>query len=228
MTQLCANCGEGTRWYPNTVSSLDSLLRTVIWAGTGVPHSYEIRRNICYNLQYLEYLTETLKQLNLSNVLLTQTYKSFVVTGVGIFEAIFYYIIRHKNLHRQNEWELVKEVKTQPFKVGTDTLRIDNQLLKRREAPAEEEMTFETILRKVEQHKLLGATTKFYARLHHLRKLRNKVHIHVVAEDFDTDWHSFHYKDFQLMKALLLEVFTGPVFAPGTEEKKLFTFLKPS
>ena len=47
-----------------------------------------------YNLQYVEYLQQTLIEISLSAVLEKLTYKSYIVTGVGIVEAVLFHLVR--------------------------------------------------------------------------------------------------------------------------------------
>jgi len=44
---------------------------------------------------------------------------------------------------------------------------------------------------------------KYIKKLGYLRKLRNRVHLHVIEQAIDTDWNNFKLSDFQLMKKVL-------------------------
>ena len=47
---------QGSSWYPVPVANYEKLLIKVIRRGFGYPHPYALRKNICYNLQYVEYV----------------------------------------------------------------------------------------------------------------------------------------------------------------------------
>src|SRR6266513_783405 len=96
--KLCQSCNAGKRWYPIPISKLDHFFSPFIKKSTNVSNGYAVRKNVCYALQYMEYHAECLKQLSLSGVLLTMTYKQFVITGIGVVEGILYYLIREHQL----------------------------------------------------------------------------------------------------------------------------------
>ena len=185
--RLCASCGGKNRWYPTPIAQLDAFFVLHIKKTSAVPNGYVIRKNICYGIQHLQFLSESLSQLSLSGVLLTMTFKQFVVTGMAIIESILYNEIRARNLLRTNEWELLQESSSPVSDVGTAQIRIDTRVLRKRVKPVEEEPAFDRLLRVAERKKVLGADSKFYAQAHHLRKLRNKVHLYVTAHDLDSD-----------------------------------------
>ena len=225
--RLCAHCNDGVRWYPTPITALESYFNKSIRKTGNIPNGYAIRKNLCYSVQHLQYLIATLEQLSLSGVLITQTYKVFIVTGMGVVEAILFYLIKRANLQRTNEWELIRDQVSSDFPHASESLRVHWHLYRKRPTPIDEDITFERILRIVEAKKLLGVDSKFYAQLHHLRKLRNKVHLFVTSDDFDTDWNAFNFRDLELMKALLLDLLAGSLFAPSKPQLKYFAFLRP-
>jgi hypothetical protein len=225
--RLCEECGDGARWYPVSVQKLDELFRDHIKRTPGVLNGYAIRKNVCYGIQYLQYLTATLEQLSLSGVLLTLTYKNFIVTGIGVVEAILFHELKKRGLHKTDQWELVKRSTSTEFNHGSEIFRNEIALWRKRDAPIDENLAFDRILRISEDKKVLGSSSKFYARMHHLRRLRNKVHLFVTAGDLDSDWNAFQFKDLELMKSLLHELLTGSLFAPSKEQRSYFNFLRP-
>lgn len=56
---------------------------------------YAIISNIAYNLQYLEYLNQNIKEQFLSRVLLAQTFKTFAVTSAQVVEGLLYLTIKN-------------------------------------------------------------------------------------------------------------------------------------
>lgn len=225
--RLCAKCTGNKRWYPTTVADLSDFLSPHIKKSPAVPNGYAIRKNVCYGIQYLQYLCATLEQLSLSDVLLTMTFKQFIVSGIGVIEGVLFYLLKARGLHKTNEWELVGESSSPITEVANEQIKVDTRVLRKRVTPVDEELTFDRILRIAEQQKVLGADSKFYAQIHHLRKLRNKVHLYVTAHDLDSDFNAFAFKDFELMKAVLLALFSGQPFMPNTAQQKYFAFLAP-
>jgi hypothetical protein len=53
-----------------------------------------VKQNLAYNLQYLQFLQQTLLELSLSNVLERQTIKSYVIGAIGAVECLLYHLNR--------------------------------------------------------------------------------------------------------------------------------------
>ncbi len=222
---LCKKCGD--RWYPRLVNAWENFFLKLIVRDKGVENVYALRKNLAYSLQYLEYLVKSFEELNLSGVLLNQTIKSFVITGMGVIEAILYYLIRINGLHRENHWELISTLKTGDKKVGTEQWKIENHVYRKLETPVEEAMSFKTMLNKAQKKQLLGKDSQIYKKLNHLRKLRNKVHLHAIDQAFDTDWNNFAPRGLNNMKEALYALLTSELFSPNERDLACLEFLQP-
>ena len=75
MTELVKKDESGAAWYPVSISRLEALLENVVYSGRGYDHSYALRKNLAYNLQYLEFQDRVLQDIKLSSVLWTQNQK---------------------------------------------------------------------------------------------------------------------------------------------------------
>ena len=224
---LCAVCAGKNRWYPTSIADLDAFLGPHIRKSVQVPNGYAVRKNVCYGIQYLQYLSSSLEQLSLSEVLIAMTYKQFIVNGIGVVEGLLFYLIKARGLHRTAEWELMDEHSAPPKAIGADTFRTETRLLRKRVSPIDEALTLERILRIAERQKVLGSDSAFYAQIHHLRNLRNKIHLHITRHDLDSDFNAFELKDFELMKRVLLLLLSGQPFAPSAIQGSYLTFLAP-
>jgi hypothetical protein len=225
MPRLCKTCAENDRWLPVSVDTHRAFLGKLIVPTPAVLHADGLKSNLAYNLQYLEYLDFTLQDLRLTSVLRTITTKNFLIVGTSVIEAILYYVLRAKSLHRENNWQLLRKVVTNEFAVNSDTCKIENHFFQKLPAPVEEEMTFDSMLKKVETKKLLGNDEALYKKLNYLRKLRNRVHLQLLEKNLDTDWHNFNDKEFLLMKQALYAVFSSTLFSPTTDEIRPMEFL---
>ena len=96
------------KWYPIYVHIWEPVLSQIKFRSEKLLDSYEIRRNLAYNLQYLEYLQQTLQELSLSAVLEKLTYKTYIVTAIGIVECIFFHIVKASG---RSEGKLVRILK---------------------------------------------------------------------------------------------------------------------
>lgn len=73
------------RWYPNSVIELKDYLLSCKKLNNDLISGFV--SNLAYNIQYIEYLRKTLRELNLSTVLKTQTIKSFIITSFSIIST---------------------------------------------------------------------------------------------------------------------------------------------
>jgi hypothetical protein len=107
MESLCKNCLEiklaDKRWFPKPVNLYENLVaRKMPTKEKG--YLYGLRKNICYNLQYLEYVDKTIKELELTTVLTTMSYKIFVVISASIIEGILYHEVKSQKLESKSFW----------------------------------------------------------------------------------------------------------------------------
>lgn len=225
MAKLCKNCNSGKRWYPNSIEKIVNFITTLNVENT-INFDYEIKRNIAYNLQYIEYLDLTMRELDLSNVLITETCKNFIITGISIVEAILYYIIKSKGLHRETYWKEMKTVHTNIHEF--EQKKYKDMIVKYVEqaTPIEEEMNFDSMIKKAESKHLLGEDHEIYTQLNHLRNIRNKVHLYLIQDKLDTDWNVFNVNKVILMKRVLLKILSSNNFNATDDQLEMFNFLK--
>lgn len=111
-----------TRWYPISIDCWDAVLNCLSYDGKQILPNKDIRRNIAYNLQYLEYLEQTLEELSLSTVLTKQTYKSYIIVAIGVVESLLYFINAVIGGKEKRLFDILNSLKATPF------LRTDKQL----------------------------------------------------------------------------------------------------
>lgn len=228
MPKVCNNCSEDGKWLPTPISALDAYLQKFIPKGATIPNTCALRKNIAYNLQYLQYLDQTLNEFKLTSVLVTQNWKVFIIAGTGIVEALLYYLLFSKGMYKETEWELLAKKATNEFELAGRMHKIENILWVKLTSPRSDTMTFESMIQKVETRKLLGGDHEIYKKLQFLRKLRNRVHIHSIEDEGDTDWTSFNKSEISTMKHALHTLLTGNLFSLKASEKKMFAFLGTS
>lgn len=213
-------------WCPNLIDQIRAFLRRGVTDDGVLAHNYAFVSNIAYNLQYLEFLNYLLTEKELHVTVRTQTQKTFVITGMSIIEAILWYVLRKHGMHKIQEWEEVEEFLTPSFRDDENEFRVQNTILKKRSEPVEAEMSLDSMIKKVESKALLGVDHQVYRDLNYLRKLRNRVHIHAVQHDRDTDWYSFNNQEVKLMKKVLLSVLSSDLFRPEDKHKPIIEYLK--
>ena len=225
MKKICQECASDGKWLPSSVSSLESYLGKFIKSGEGVPNVVGLRKNIAYNLQYLQFQKQVLVEFNVTQVILTQVWKMHIIVGTSIVEALLYYLLTSKGLHKTTEWEQVASTSNETNIDGVKH-KIENVVYKKLEKPIPIEMTLDIMIKKAEKKKLLGTGQEIYKKLNYLRKLRNRIHIHAIGEDYDTDWWKINKNEVDTVRLVLYSFMTSSLFKPTNEEKKLFTFLQ--
>ncbi len=211
------------RWKPNFVSTYEMNLSQ----GLLKEMNQELRKNIAYSLQYLEYIELQLCELHLHNVIITMLYKTFIITGTSIIEGIFCYLLKSNNLWNQKEWELEEKINTNKFKLGNEMKKIELHIFK--QIPkTNDEMNFDSMIKKVESKKLISIPHGAFPYIKMLRRLRNKVHLQIHESPNDTDWWSFKYSDYCWMKCILYIILTNKRFDLSKQQKSYYSFLKPT
>ena len=218
---------EKDRWYPNSISQLENYLGTLI-----KPNEYfdkskctGIRKNIAYNLQYLEFLDRVIKDINLSEVLTTQNFKTFLIIGSSIIESIFYYIVVSNGYRKTTDLLEVENYESKEYSIESKKFRNKTKIYLKVDELINVEMTFDQMSKKVENKKLLGNSFGFYSKINPLRQLRNKIHIHASDNSMDTDWYNFNRKEYTLIREVLCEILISEIFKDSLDNKNIFDFL---
>lgn len=82
------------RWYPTPTKTWQATISAFVHNEIQLIDDISVRRNIAYNLQYVEYLEQTLRELSLSDVLEGQTIKSHVIVSVSLVECLLFHLNR--------------------------------------------------------------------------------------------------------------------------------------
>ena len=225
MTALLKSTESREKWYPVSINRLDSFLNRVVYMGRGYRNVYALRKNLAYNLQYLEYLNRTAVDLNLTEVIYTQTWKTFIIVGCGIVESLLYFILVAKDLHSKTDLEFMADISSNPIRLDGELRVIKSKVFKKLSHSRPEQMSFDSMLKKAESKKLLGSDHELYVKLNYLRNLRNKVHLQEISHEFDTDWNSFNWNSVCAMASVLHAIFTSKIFSPTEEEMEYFSYL---
>jgi hypothetical protein len=79
-------------WYPIPIRTWEAVFETFSTSGTPLIVDRSVKQNLAYNLQYLQYLQQTLVELRLSEVLERQTIKGYVIVAIGVVECLLYHL----------------------------------------------------------------------------------------------------------------------------------------
>ena len=225
MSQLIGK-GSKDRWYPNSISSLKGHISSYKVSQELCPNYDIIKSNISYNLQYLEYQSKTLTELNLSSVLETQTIKYFIIVCISIIEAIFFLICCNQKLRNKINWVEYRSIGTSEFTIDGTFYKTITKLSKKNSVEEFENLTLDKMSKKIERKKILTQECQFFKDLNHLRKLRNKIHLQETKLIHKSDYNSFWEAEYNLSKNTLHKLLTDNIFGTTKIENELFNFLK--
>lgn len=221
MNRLCSNCGS--KWLPNPISSLESV---VAFNGSfnGIA---SIKKNICYNLQYTEYVHQCLEEQNLTGVLVTQNFKMFIIVSSSIIESILYTLIKIKGLQKMSSFSMADRKSLSGVKVpGCSSTQQIEIVINEKVPPFELEMTFTDLIKIAKKNSVLPSFTH-YGMIDQLRKLRNRIHLHAVERTTsanDTDWKNFNTSDYDIARKTLYRTLVA-AFRLDAEQIKIFEYL---
>lgn len=213
-------------WDVKEIAKYEFFFSTGIKGNNQFHRTYELVKNLSYNLQYLEFISKVLNK-EIHAVIKTEMIKTFVITGMSVIESILYYTLKSKNLHKTEPYEEIALMNSNEKKINDVFIKVETRLLKKLEENKEVEMNLSSMLQKTESNKLIGNDHSIYSQLNHLRKLRNKIHLYLIEENLDHDWNRFGVKEISLMKKSLHKILYSELFDVSIEmRKELFDFLE--
>lgn len=209
------------RWVPTTVGDFEKALTQGDFRGM----NYELRKNIAYSLQYLQYLQLQLDELHLHSVIQKQLWKSYIIISMGIVEGLFYHLLKKSGNQTKTEWEETLRVSTNVYK--EDGVNKKNEIITYRKLSSAKDakMDFESMIAKVRSKHLLKLPQAAYPYIKELKEIRNKVHLFISKNDYDTDFNKLTSVDCYLARYVLYRVLKDEVFAPKLQGD-IFEWLK--
>jgi hypothetical protein len=211
------------KWHPTPVSCFESDLTGGSFQGM----SKELKKNIAYSLQYLQYIQLQFDEVHLHDIVATHLLKTYIITAMGIIEGVFFHLVKFKGFQKKDDWGIQgKSVHTNIFEeAGTEkkyVITVESKL----KSPQNVQMDFEYLINKVQEKKLLSLNYKAFPHLKALKRLRNKVHLHVVKHENDTDYMGISFYDYILVRYILFLVLRDKTFAP--KEETNLSFIMPT
>ena len=147
-----------------------------------------------------------MEELELSSVLYTMLVKTYVITGIGIIEGIFSYVIKSNGWWKTNDEEVVLNSTSQQKNKEGDTLVVRVEI-SRKISPYKDKMTFDEMLKCLDNHhKALSVDYHLYPQLNRIRNLRNRVHLQKGEGEKDHDYNAFDYSIKNEMRQILYNV----------------------
>lgn len=221
MESLIAKNEYKNRWYPTSVERY----RIYIKLNMEIEGSEQLRNNIAYNLQYLEYIQKQLDELNLSSVLNKMLCKTYIISGMGIIEGLFTNLLMSKGFWKETVWKRTEKLVSNESLFQSKTIRIETEILEKVDS-YKMRMDLDSMIKKVEAKKLLSVEHKNFPTLKRLRDLRNRVHLQQANDKYDTDYFNFNDKEKSEMGNILYLFLTNDTFCNLPQNQDIFEFLK--
>lgn len=215
------------KWNPTSLKEFERYIEPFINNTSNLEQSYELTKNLSYALQYIQYLLYILRP-ETHYVIQKQLIKSIVIHGTALIEAILYCILLSNNKISKDNWTLVEDnISTKKVKIDEDTeIKIVISVYKKTKEINIKEITLNSMIRKVENNYLLGEDHELYKKLNFLRKLRNKVHIHIFEKKLDTDSNNFNKDELKTLKQTLFMLLASDKVNFENNSICIFEFLK--
>ena len=217
METLIVKNGARNRWYPQSVETYKKSIK--------IPYDSDenkrLNSNFAYSMQYIEYIEKQLNELKLSEVILTMLYKSYIITGMGIIELLFVYLLKSTKNWNKTEWKEYLTFVTNPIKDENNEkmIKAETKLFKRVQ-PYEMRMDLDSMIKKIEKRHLLTIDHNVFPALKKLRELRNRVHLQSGEGAYDHDYNSIGYEEIQMMRRILYAILTAPELCVHAEQFK--------
>lgn len=210
------------------ISELDNIIRRRIPQTKSGTIDYIVRKNIEYNIQYLEFLATYIFEKELNTVVRKLIAKNFLVTVFSIIEGVLTYELQANDLIGKEEWEEVASIKSNPKEMLGFSLKTETLIYKKIDRPVKyKSLSFKQKLDIAQNHKIFGRKPEVYKELCRINKLRNTIHLHTMDKVQATDYNRFNCIEFENIKAVFLGFLKFYFAVTSKEIQEYFKFLLP-
>lgn len=206
-----------------SISELDNIITRRIPQTKSRTLSYVVRKNVEYNIQYLDFLAKNYPAQ--TSVVQSVIVKNFLITAFSIMEGVLSYELKTQGLIDKEEWELVSSIKANPKNMLGHILRTETFVYKKIESTHDKNLSFKQKVNIAQNYKIFGKNPKVYQLLCNFKKLRDKVHIHLIDEFQETDYNRFSEAQFINIKSFFLGFLQFYFGVTQEEIRKYFQFL---
>ena len=193
------------QWFPNRVDYYKNSIK--------IPQNTDEQKrllsNFAYSMQYIEYLEKQISEFKLTSVLQTMVYKSYIITGMGIVELLFVFLLKNSENWNQTEWEEIATFVSNPKEVQGITTKLETKVF-RKVSAYDMRMDLDSMIKKVEKRNLLSVDHNVFPVLKQLRELRNRVHLQLGENAYDHDYNCIGLEEIQKMRRILFTILTAP------------------
>jgi len=184
-----------------------------------------IKSQICYSLQYLEFLQFQICDETLTtDVVRTMQIKTFVIYAMEIIDGLFRYILKEKGKYPMDKKKLQSTTKSNETVINDKKYFFETHIYECGEFYADK-VDFATVINRVHKKDLIGASERTFLIIKNLKELRNKVHLHLAEDYYESDYNSFGLTEFYWAKCIVHYIITNDKFCKNSN---VFKYLKPT
>ena len=179
-----------------------------------------LKKNLAYNIQYLQYISKNIDEEKTTSVLYIMRYKTFVVISMSIIEAIFIILLSEKELIPIVEW---KDGRHHHKTIDENTIEVSFK--RKKVEPKKKKINFDESIYLMETNQILNTTDAMYPVLRVLQDLRNRLHLDKANQLMDSDYNSFGEGTYKITKLILYNILNNRIVS---KDNKYIDFAKPS
>ena len=135
-------------------------------------------------------------------------------------------IIQEIKLSSVIRTQTIKTFKGNQKKLDGEIVRVDTVIYKKLPEEQLKHMSFDAMIKCAKSKSVFGSNKEIYITLESLRTLRNKVHLQVINNPYDTDWNTFNTSDLSDICKVLYAIFTSSLFEVTEKEEQCFRYLR--
>lgn len=199
------------RWTPKIIESYKKVL---------IVDDQYLLSEICYTLQYIEFISFELESLNLQSVVRKLKIKSFVISSMSIIEGLLSDYLKRTGHYSKNSWYSIEKYESNSKK-NSDNVEIKTivDILEK----GDEEykmMTLDSMIQKISNNKSIKIKDINTKTLKELKMLRNKVHLTATTSNLETSYMSFDEDVLSVVKRMLRTFLIAEEFCKDDELAK--------
>jgi len=207
-----------SEWLPIPI---DTIKKSLIFDAKDV-----VKKDIAYNLQYMQYIAKQIEELQNTSVITKMLYKNYIVVGMSIVEAIFYSLLKEKDLLAKDCWKKEKELISNEVDFDNARKRIVSELQIKVDN-YEKKVNLSYLIDRAKSKKVIDYNTNKFDIFNNFRLLRNKIHIYSSDSSSNSDYNQFCEKDYYRMACIMYLVLKDKNVTVNNEYlEDMFNYLK--
>ena len=192
------------KWLP---TSIDTIKNSFEFLSTDV-----VKKNIAYNIQYLQYLTKNIEEDETTSVLYRMRYKTFVIIAMSIIEAVFMALLDERNLIPLEEW---KEGNHHHQVIDENTIKVSFE--RKKIKPSKKKIKFDEAIHLIECNDVLNLKKSTFPVIRELQNLRNQLHLDKAKNLNNSDYNSFNESTYFITKIIFYYIMSSKSISNNTD-----------